>query len=594
MTAMTSAPPRAPRGLFGELLDGRTYANFLYLLLAMPLGALYWLLLLAGIGTGVGLLVVLVGVGVLLGTLALIVGAADLERALAVLLGLDLRRPQRPRSSGGLLGWVRATLSDLCTYKALLFLALKFPLGIVSFTVLAVLGSMAVGLMSVPFLALNPDAPVFYQNEFGVQAALTPVGGVALFIAGFLMLVLSASVMNLMARGWAWLAYALLGDFTEGQSVQREVLALRRTTRALNVSGDLAATLADVTAQAREGSGATSTLVTVTDGPNAWRLGGASGVPDDFARTLAALTPALGFPGAAQAGHAQLITRPATLWRAHPDLRDLHPHLHGMPDGTLVTLPVVTNGELVGELHALYAPDAPPSARQLAFLASMADGAATAVTTARLVERATAAAGAQERARLARELHDSVAQALYGITLGAKTARAQLDRDPQKARESLDYTIRLAEGGTGEMKALLFSLRPDALDEGGLAAALAQTAHALHARYNLHVTTDLNAEPDLTPARKAALYRIAQEALHNAVKHARATGVQVTLLPDGDAWVLRVHDDGRGFDPNAVSGGTLGLKSMRERARDIGAILTVDSAPDAGTTITLTVPQEVQ
>ena len=254
-----------------------------------------------------------------------------------------------------------------------------------------------------------------------------------------------------------------------------------------------------------------------------------------------------------------------------------------------VTLPASVRG---GTLRAVYPPGQRPGPDELAFLLSMADHAGTALHAAQLIERASARAGEQERARLARELHDSVAQALYGISLGAKTARATLERDPAKARTSLDYTIRLAEGGVSEMKALLFSLRPDALEEGGLIAALGQHAHALEARHGLRVTAELGAEPPLSPAAQAAAYRVVQEALHNVVKHARAEQVWLAVRREAGAVVLTVRDDGRGFDPGAQGRGTLGQRSMRERAADAGGTLRVDSGPGQGTTVTLTLPAQ--
>ncbi len=257
-----------------------------------------------------------------------------------------------------------------------------------------------------------------------------------------------------------------------------------------------------------------------------------------------------------------------------------------------VTLPVSAEALEGGTLRALYPAGVRPGADELAFLLSIADHAGTAQHAAQLIERAGARAGEQERARLARELHDSVAQALYGISLGAKTARATLDRDPERTRASLDYTIRLADGGVSEMKALLFSLRPDALEEGGLVAALSQHAQALEARHGLKVHARLDHEPSLTPDAQAAAYRVAQEALHNVVKHARAQNVWLEVSQAGPAVTVRIRDDGRGFDPTAAGRGTLGQRSMRERAAGAGGTLEVRSAVGEGTTVTLRLPAQ--
>lgn len=187
-----------------------------------------------------------------------------------------------------------------------------------------------------------------------------------------------------------------------------------------------------------------------------------------------------------------------------------------------------------------------------------------------------------ERTRLARELHDSVSQALYGITLGAHTARTLLDKDPKQAAAPLDYVYSLAQAGMSEMKALIFELRPESLELEGLVAALTKQAAALQARHELAVNTSLCAEPDIPLATKEALYRIAQEAMHNIVKHARATQVDLRLECEQGKVILEVRDNGVGFDPEAEYPGHLGLISMRERAQRINAVISIESAPGEG------------
>jgi signal transduction histidine kinase len=119
----------------------------------------------------------------------------------------------------------------------------------------------------------------------------------------------------------------------------------------------------------------------------------------------------------------------------------------------------------------------------------------------------------EERQRLARELHDSVSQALYGIALGARTARKRLDSDPSNLAEPLDYVLTLAEAGLTEMRALIFELRPDSIETEGLVAALGRQVAATRARYGVAVNAELADEPEVPVATKEALYRIAQEAM---------------------------------------------------------------------------------
>ncbi|HLW01377.1 MAG TPA: GAF domain-containing sensor histidine kinase [Ktedonobacterales bacterium] len=198
----------------------------------------------------------------------------------------------------------------------------------------------------------------------------------------------------------------------------------------------------------------------------------------------------------------------------------------------------------------------------------------------------------EERRRLARELHDSVSQALYGISLGAHTARKALERDPAQVAEPLDYVLSLAEAGLAEMRALIFELRPESLEQEGLVAALTKQAAARRARHQIVVSTELCNEPDLALHAKQELYRIAQEALHNTVKHARAREVTLRLAQTAEGVTLVVHDDGAGFDTTASFPGHLGLHSMRERVASLGGSLQIESAPGQGTTVRAHLPAQ--
>ena len=196
-------------------------------------------------------------------------------------------------------------------------------------------------------------------------------------------------------------------------------------------------------------------------------------------------------------------------------------------------------------------------------------------------------AALEERQRLARELHDSVSQALYGIALGARTAQTQLERDPAKLAEPLDYILSLAEAGLSEMRALIFELRPESLQNEGLVAALTKQADAIHARHKINVVTDFGEEPDISLDAKEALYRIAQEAMHNIAKHASATHVELSLQTEDGHLKLEVRDNGKGFDPQGEFPGHLGLQSMRERVAYFGGELQITSQPGKGTLVTV-------
>jgi len=211
-----------------------------------------------------------------------------------------------------------------------------------------------------------------------------------------------------------------------------------------------------------------------------------------------------------------------------------------------------------------------------------------------LYEQAQELAALQERQRLARELHDSVSQALYGISLGAHTAGEALESDPEQAMASIEYVITLAEAGLAEMRALIFELRPESLETEGLVAALNKQVAVLRSRYKLTVNADLDDEPDLSVEMKHALYRIAQEALHNVVKHARASTVVLRLTKCKNEIILEVRDNGKGFNPASSFPGHLGLRSMRERLTKIGGTITIESEPGQGTCIGVQVPVVVR
>ena len=248
-----------------------------------------------------------------------------------------------------------------------------------------------------------------------------------------------------------------------------------------------------------------------------------------------------------------------------------------------VSVPVTSNDEL-GELAASFNQMTDELNRRTRQLAQTS-------AELQLKETQVKMAALEERQRLARELHDSVSQALYGIALGARTAQTQLERDPARLGEPLEYILSLAEAGLSEMRALIFELRPESLQTEGLVAALTKQSDALRARYKLDVTTRFDPEPEIPLEAKEALYRIAQEAMHNVARHAHATRVELSLLNADGALTLEIRDNGKGFDPSREFPGHLGLKSMPERAAHIGGTFHITSQPGAGTVITVTVPK---
>lgn len=225
-------------------------------------------------------------------------------------------------------------------------------------------------------------------------------------------------------------------------------------------------------------------------------------------------------------------------------------------------------------------------------LAILAQHAAIALTNARLYERSRELTIAEERSRLAHELHDAVSQKLFSLRLTAQAAARLVDRDPARAKGELQQVAALAAEAADELRAAVVELRPAALDEDGLVATLRTQIQVLDRAHSARVTFAAHGIRALPSAQEEALLRVAQEALHNALRHSAAEHVDVTLDRRGSGAVLRVTDDGNGFDPKAIrrAGRHLGLVSMRDRASGVGGRLTVESAPGKGTTIEMEVP----
>ena len=255
-----------------------------------------------------------------------------------------------------------------------------------------------------------------------------------------------------------------------------------------------------------------------------------------------------------------------------------------------MAVPLILRDQVSGMLVLTSSQEQAFTQRQATLALAIANQAAIAIENARLYAQAQELAAVEERQKLARELHDSVSQALYGIALGLHTARIQVDRDPRKLPESIDDLLSLAEAALAEMRALIFELRPESLEREGVVAALARQGAALQARHDMIVEADLCEEPRLSLTVKQELYRIAQEALHNTVKHAHASKVDLVLRRTASAVILEVCDDGVGFDPLGSFPGHLGLRSMQERVSHLGGRFQIKSAPGQGTHLLAQVP----
>jgi signal transduction histidine kinase len=255
-----------------------------------------------------------------------------------------------------------------------------------------------------------------------------------------------------------------------------------------------------------------------------------------------------------------------------------------------MAVPLILRDQVIGMLVLTSNQEQAFTEHQATLALAIANQAAIAIENARLYEQAQELAALEERQKLARELHDSVSQALYGIALGVHTARTLLDRDPGLVAEPLEYVLSLAKAGLAEMRALIFELRPESLETEGLVSALSKQAAALQARHDVPVETELYDEPDLPLKIKQELYRVAQEALHNTIKHAGASQVHVRLGRTAEAIILEIRDNGSGFDSASSFPGHLGLLSMQERVKHLGGVLSIESTAGQGTTVRARVP----
>lgn len=225
-------------------------------------------------------------------------------------------------------------------------------------------------------------------------------------------------------------------------------------------------------------------------------------------------------------------------------------------------------------------------------LGILAQHAAIALTNARLYERSRELTIAEERSRLAHELHDAVSQKLFSLRLTAQAVSSLIDRDPARAKGELQQVADLAAEAADELRAAVVELRPAALDEDGLVHTLRTQIQVLDRAHTAHVTFDSCGVRALPASQEEAMLRVAQEALHNALRHSAADRVDVTIARRGQGAVLSVTDNGKGFEPRTVrrAGRHLGLVSMRDRSSGVGGRLTVQSAPGQGTTIEMEVP----
>lgn len=389
-------------------------------------------------------------------------------------------------------------------------------------------------------------------------------------------------------------------DVTEAQQQERRLSAFARTASSLAYAGSLQQVLDRVAADVLLPTGAVACAIVLIDPQTrAFRMAGTAGHRDDYLENIEKCRRR-GAPLAtleAFESRRPAVRRDVQLLLEDPRYEPLHGTLVEAAWRSVAVVPLIARDEELGVLSVFYPAGHDPTDADTAFLSAMADQVSVALDNAQLLAELEGKAALEERHRLARELHDSVSQALFSMNLTGRAVQMAVqqsaaDPDGPVAR-GVAQLLELSQGALAEMRALIFQLRPEALHEEGLSAAVRKHAAAVAAREGLDVR--VHAEADRLPLEEVAeeeLFRVVQEAVHNCVKHAHPQHVDITLAGlagDPGTLVVEVDDDGVGFEPSAPHPGHLGLDNMRERTARLGGRLVVESST-AGSRVRAVLP----
>jgi len=314
-----------------------------------------------------------------------------------------------------------------------------------------------------------------------------------------------------------------------------------------------------------------------------------AGMSDDLVAELGPLPRTHGMLGAMLADPRPFRTDDIT---QDPRFRGWWPDAHPLMRSFL-GVPIVAKGDIIG---AFYLTEKEGAASfddaDEKVITVLAAHAAIAIENARLFEASRELSVVEERNRLARELHDAMTQNLFSLSLTAEAAGGLVRTDPERAEAEIDHVRRLARETQAELRSLIFELRPPRLEADGLVATIGKDLEVLGRAHGLKADLRVHCTPELASTAEMELYRIVQEALNNAVRHARAETIAVDVDAADGTVTITVRDDGVGFDPaaRAIRERRLGLTSMRERAESLGGTLTIETARSSGTTVRVEVP----
>jgi signal transduction histidine kinase len=276
--------------------------------------------------------------------------------------------------------------------------------------------------------------------------------------------------------------------------------------------------------------------------------------------------------------------------KGDPRFRGWWPSAHPQMSSFL-GVPIVGQGEVVGAFYLTDKIGAPGfTDEDEANIGLLASHAAAAIESAAMFEDSRTLALAEERERMARELHDALNQSLFSLSLTARAASRHLVTDPERTAQELAEISHLSRQAMTELRAVVDGLRTPDVDRDGLVPAIRSLAQLMSRVHHIEVEVVAEADPELEGRTEHEVFRIVQEALTNAVRHAQAAKVTVSVL-NGESLEVIVDDDGVGFDPDRSSRGRrLGLTSMRERASSLGGRIAITSSPGEGATVRLEVP----
>jgi signal transduction histidine kinase len=374
--------------------------------------------------------------------------------------------------------------------------------------------------------------------------------------------------------------------------VQRSALeSMSETVLAIAAEREVEPMLRRLVRSARELSGARYAALGIPDGAGAFAQFITSGMSDELIAAMGPLPRTHGLLGAMLESPDSYRTADI---RQDPRFRGWWPRAHPQMRSFL-GVPIVSRGSVIAAFYATDKEGASEfSGEDQRLIEMLAAHAAVAIENARLLERSRELSIVEERNRLARELHDSVSQKLFGLVLGAESAGTLLDRDPEAAAEQVSRLGELAQEALGELRELIFELRPASLEDEGLAATLRKEVDMLERVHGRAIELRIAGAAHCAPENEAEVLRIAQEALNNALRHAQAERIELRLQSGSRGrLIVTVADDGVGFDPEdrALRARRLGLTSMEERAHELGGSLAVVSRLGEGTTVTLEVPR---